>query len=309
MNPPNVTVVLPVFNRAATLGRCIASVRAQTFGDWELIAVDDGSSDDSIAVIEALGDTRIRVIRHEVNRGPGAARNTALREGRGDFFALIDSDDEWLPGKLAAQLALLDGPPGCDLCGCEYWRVLDGVERRVALPRPPSWAEWLHFQCPLGSGSTLVVRRQVVEAVGLLDETLRVFEDWDWVLRMVRTFRYEVVSEPLARVHAGGPRSPRVVAESVERFLRKNEDEFRRPGVEHWRRVQARQHEAVAALAFEQRDFALGCHSLWKSIAAEPAYRPLRIGAFALAAVDAVCGTSLLRRATKLQRSSRDKAG
>ena len=93
MTAPVVTIILPVFNRAATLRRCVESVRAQTFADWELIAVDDASTDDSIAVLESFGDPRIRVLCHDTNRGPGAARNTALASARGEFFALIDSDD------------------------------------------------------------------------------------------------------------------------------------------------------------------------------------------------------------------------
>ena len=73
-----ISVILPVYNRAATLPRCVRSVLAQTFTDWELIAVDDGSADESIAMVEAFGDARIQVLRHERNRGPSAARNTAI---------------------------------------------------------------------------------------------------------------------------------------------------------------------------------------------------------------------------------------
>lgn len=299
---PRVSVILPFYNRAASLGRCVQSVLAQTFTDYELVAVDDASTDRSDRVLTDLGDPRIRVLRHATNRGPSRARNTALRAAAGEVFAFIDSDDEWLPGKLAAQLALLDGPPGCELCGCEYFSVTAGEERRVALPRGVPWAEWLHFQCRLGNGTTLMVRRHVVDAVGLLDETLRVYEDWDWVLRMVQRFRYDVVPAPLARVHAGPPRPPEVVAAAVEQFLRKHDAEFRRLGAAHRRRVRSAHFEAVAAHAFAERRFALGCRSLLKSWAAEPAHRPLRLGALALAPVDALCGTALLRRVMALQR-------
>ena len=105
---PKVSVILPFYNRAATLPRCLDSVRAQTFTDWEMVAVDDCSRDDSAAVIERYGDPRIRVLRHERNRGAGPARDTAMANARGEWFALIDSDDEWLPGKLAAQMAALE---------------------------------------------------------------------------------------------------------------------------------------------------------------------------------------------------------
>ena len=82
-----------------------------------------------------------------------------------------------LPDKLGAQLALLDRSPGCDFCGCECFRVTASGERLVALPRREKWAEWLYFQCPLGNGATLMVRRHVVELAGLLDENLCVYQD------------------------------------------------------------------------------------------------------------------------------------
>ena len=103
-----VSIIIPVYNRAATLPRCIASVLAQTIADWELIAVDDCSSDESIQVIESFGDPRIRVLRHEQNRGAGPARNTGMLAAQGTYIAFLDSDDEWLPAKLERQIAALE---------------------------------------------------------------------------------------------------------------------------------------------------------------------------------------------------------
>ena len=104
---PRVSVILPFYNRAATLGRCVQSVLAQSFADFEIVAVDDASTDESARDLAALGDPRIRVVRHETNRGPAAARTTAMRAALGDVFAFIDSDDEWMPAKLERQLARL----------------------------------------------------------------------------------------------------------------------------------------------------------------------------------------------------------
>ena len=91
---PLVSVILPFYNRATTLERCVQSVRAQSYSNWELIAVDDGSSDGSREIVERYADSRIRLLRHETNRGAAAARDTAIRQTRGVFLALIDSDDE-----------------------------------------------------------------------------------------------------------------------------------------------------------------------------------------------------------------------
>ena len=113
-----ISIILPMYNRAATLRRCVESVLAQTCADWELIAVDDGSVDESVRVVEAFGDARIRLLRHERNRGPSAARNTAIEAAHGEYLALLDSDDEWLPTKLEKQIARLR-VGDCELCGCE----------------------------------------------------------------------------------------------------------------------------------------------------------------------------------------------
>ena len=299
MSAPRVSVILPVFNRASTLARCVGSVRAQTFADWELVAVDDGSTDDSIAALESIRDPRIRVLRHERNRGPSAARNTAMAEARGDVFALLDSDDEWLPGKLAAQLDLLEI---CDLCGCEYWLAEDGAERRVRLPEPPSWVEVLHTRCELGNGTTLMLRRKCAEEIGPFDEWMRVYEDWDWALRLVTRFRYSVVPEPLARVHGGGLRAARNFAIGAEFFLAKHDGEFARLGAQHRARVRAKHFENVAANAFANREFLLGSRYLVKSFAEFPAQSPARLGALVLAPVDALFGTSLIDRAAAWRR-------
>lgn len=296
-----ISVILPVYNRAATLGRCVRSVLAQTRADWELIAVDDGSADDSVSVIAAFGDARIRVIRQEKNRGPSAARNAAMEAARGEYLALIDSDDEWLPPKLEKQIARLESGD-CEMCGCDYWLATDGVDERVVLPAPVSWAEELHTKCELGNGTTLVLRRECATAVGAMDERLRVYEDWDWMLRLVQRFRYAVVAEPLARVHAGGLRSAQAFAAAAEIFLEKHAAEFARFGDVHRAWVRGKHFENVAANAFANREQRLGCRYLLKSFAENPQQNPMRLGALLLAPVDALLGTSLIERAAAWRR-------
>jgi glycosyltransferase involved in cell wall biosynthesis len=104
MNPPAISVVMPVFNGAGYLARAVASVRRQTFADWELLAVDDGSGDGSPEILAALAaeEPRLRLFRRERNGGPAAARNLALRHARGWLIAYLDCDDEYYPDYLAA---------------------------------------------------------------------------------------------------------------------------------------------------------------------------------------------------------------
>ncbi len=100
------SIVVPIHNRAATIGRCVASVFGQEFADYELILVDDGSTDDSAARMRALCDPRLRTIFHEQNRGTGPARNTGIDAARGEWIIFLDSDDELVPGALGVMAGL-----------------------------------------------------------------------------------------------------------------------------------------------------------------------------------------------------------
>lgn len=100
-----VSVVIPTYNRAHVLNRAIRSVLGQTYQHFEIIVVDDGSTDNTEQVVKAIADDRVRYIRHETNKGTAAAaRNTGIRQACGEFIGFVDSDDEWLPGKLQKQV-------------------------------------------------------------------------------------------------------------------------------------------------------------------------------------------------------------
>ena len=118
---PTVSVIVPTYNREHMIGRALESVLAQEFTDFELIVVDDASTDNTEAVVRASGDSRIRYIREPANGGPNAARNRGMREARGEFLAFLDSDDEWLPGKLGRQVARFSELP--DRVGAVYTGV------------------------------------------------------------------------------------------------------------------------------------------------------------------------------------------
>ncbi len=300
MSAPRVSVILPVFNRTATIGRCVDSIRAQTFTDWELVVVDDGSADDSAAIISAYRDPRFRILRHEKNRGAAAARNTAMRDARGEFLAWIDSDDEWLPAKLAQQLALLERT-GAAACACDYFMSTAGHEHPVRIPASDDWRRTLHTECRLAAGSTLVVRRSCVEKTGLLDESLRSHEDWDWCLRLAQHYRLVIVPELLARIHYAGPRDPRVAAECDRAFFEKHTSEFARFGSAHLRHVRALHHGRTVVAAFSAGEFRLGLHALGRTLAARPLLPPTRYLAFALSFVDGLLGTRLIATAERVR--------
>ncbi len=135
LDSPLVSVVIPTFNRAALVGRAIRSVLAGTVADIEVLVIDDGSTDDTADVVAAIGDPRVKFIRQE-NAGANAARNCGIEAARGRFVAFQDSDDEWLPQRLAAQLAILDAatdPANTVVFGRVEFRWPDG--KRQITPR------------------------------------------------------------------------------------------------------------------------------------------------------------------------------
>lgn len=187
MTSPRVSVVLIFFNDQRFLPEAVESVFAQTFPDWELLLVDDGSTDGSTSIAHDWADRhgdRVRYLDHpgHANLGPPAARNLGWRHARGRLVAILDSDDAWLPTKLADQVAILDDHPevGMVVGASLYWHSWAGTSdggtdrvRPVGAPldrvhHPPDLAHLLH---PLGPGippcpSSWLVRRDTIERLG-----------------------------------------------------------------------------------------------------------------------------------------------
>jgi glycosyltransferase involved in cell wall biosynthesis len=206
---PAVSVVLPAFNRAGTIRAAVESVLRQTFADFELIVVDDGSTDGTLAALDGIADPRLRRIAHPRNLGVSAARNSGLREARATWVAFQDSDDEWLPRKLEKQMACLaEADTACVACYCGMlWvnRPLGAAPGRVRplyVPAPSLVAVAgdvlpTLLQASLASTQTLVVRRTVLEEIGGFDESLPALVDWDCALRLAARGPFAFVDEPL----------------------------------------------------------------------------------------------------------------
>lgn len=227
--PPHVSVVIPVYNRARSIIAAVASAQAQTMRDLEIIVVDDGSTDGTQDAVAAIEDPRIRLIAHETNRGAAAARNTAIRASRGDFIAFLDSDDTWVAEKLAVQLALMEkaGPRHDVCCSGVSLHLLDhGVTRLVRPQSPASWNHEIALGCELSPGSTQLTRRAAFERVGLMDEALPRFEDWDWLFRYTREREIVLAPEPLADIYNRRGRMGDAVALSTERYFAKHATEY-----------------------------------------------------------------------------------
>jgi glycosyltransferase involved in cell wall biosynthesis len=187
---PAVSVIIPSYNTAHLIGEALDSVFAQTFTDFEVVVVNDGSPDtpELERVLEPYRDRIVYVVQE--NRGLAGARNTAIRHARADLLALLDSDDAFEPDYLAVQLQILRENPGIDVV-CPSTRIIGDVAEagRFSYELSPSEGEvtfeGLVTQRYSVSGMALV-RREVVERAGMYDESLRSSEDFDMWLRILR---------------------------------------------------------------------------------------------------------------------------
>ena len=197
-NSPFFSVIIPVYNRAAVLADAIESVRAQTCQDFEIVVVNDGSTDDPRAVVESFADPRIRFIRQE-NKGGGAARNTAIDHARGRFIAPLDSDDAFLPQHLARMKALLEGTT--NLAGYARMRV-DRGESRVFLKPPRAirageeMARYLLCDRGFVPTITIAVEREMARRIRY-HEDLHAAEDTDFAIRLsLAGCHFQMIEEP-----------------------------------------------------------------------------------------------------------------
>ncbi|MBU2551799.1 MAG: glycosyltransferase [Proteobacteria bacterium] len=200
---PLVSVVIPTFNRAGPVARAVDSVLAQTGPGFELIVVDDGSTDETGRVLGRYGEA-IKVLRQD-RAGVGAARNRGIEASRGDLIAFLDSDDYWLPEKLALQTAFFQAHPDALICQTEEIWIRGG--RRVnpkARHRKPSGDVFVpSLELCLISPSAVMMRRSLFDRVGLFDEDLPACEDYDLWLRVSARWPVHLLDHPLV-VKTGG---------------------------------------------------------------------------------------------------------
>lgn len=199
---PAVSVVIPAFCREDTIERAILSVTAQTFHDYEIIVVDDGSTDRTLEVVKALGVAGLKLIEHGANKGAAAARNTGIDASRGNWIAFLDSDDFWAPDKLAQQMAAVEAS-GPASRGCVTgFRMINCLFPRVVYLEFTSvdFRKEILFGCSVSPGSTLLVERTVFRQLGSFDENMVRLEDWDWLLRFTRSYDLVIIREPLATI-------------------------------------------------------------------------------------------------------------
>lgn len=195
---PTVTVVIPMYNAATYLQECLDSVLKQTFRNFEVICVDDGSPDNCAEIIQACNDDRVFLVR-QYNRGLAGARNTGIRHSRGEYVAFLDSDDRWDARKLELHIAHLDGNPDV---GVSYSasQFMDDDSKDMGIGQHPKCdgvnAQDIFCRNPVGNGSAPVIRRETLKEIEFIrpevghfdymyfDESFRQSEDVECWLRI-----------------------------------------------------------------------------------------------------------------------------
>jgi glycosyltransferase involved in cell wall biosynthesis len=218
-----ISVIIPTYNRKTVLPRAIDSVLAQKGADFELIIVDDGSTDDTEDIVRRtrtshlgirkndkpnesrVSSPQFRFFRSEKNNGPAAARNLGIKEAKGEWIAFLDSDDEWKPGKLKAQLEFFEKNPDHLICQTEEIWVRNGT-RVNPMKKHKKSGGWIFEKClPLCvvSPSAVMMHRKLLNEVGLFDESLPACEDYDLWLRVAAKHPVGLIEKPYLIKYGG----------------------------------------------------------------------------------------------------------
>ena len=200
-----VSVVIPTFNRCAFVREAVASVCVQRGAEFEIVVVDDGSTDGTAAALESECGDRLRLLVRSKNRGVAAARNLGVTSSRGELIAFLDSDDLWLPGKLAAQVAFFAEHAEAEICQTDEIWVRNGVRvnPRAHHRKPSGDIFEPSLRLCLVSPSAVMLRRSLFERVGGFDEQLPACEDYDLWLRIARNTPVRLIERALV-VKRGG---------------------------------------------------------------------------------------------------------
>jgi glycosyltransferase involved in cell wall biosynthesis len=201
---PFISIVMPTYNRSRLITRSIESVLRQSYRTFELIIVDDASTDDTESVVGAFSDERLRYIKHKKNRGANAARNTGIRASSGNYIAFQDSDDEWLPEKLNMQVECLRKFAEAQNVGVIYtsfYQVRGNVRKYYPDDSVVDRDGWIFESLLCGrnfvTSQAALVKRECFDEVGFFDETLPRLQDWEMWLRISKRYVFIHLDKPL----------------------------------------------------------------------------------------------------------------
>jgi len=232
---PTVSVIIPTYNRAYLVGRAIKSILNQTYLDFEIIIIDDGSEDNTDEVVNNFSDNRIRYIKLEKNTGAAAARNRGINEAKGDFIAFQDSDNEWLPEKLKKQMDIFEKLPSN--IGVLYSKVLriKGDEKTLIPSDKIMKKEGDLYEDLIKKNfidlPTAIVRKECLEKIGLFDESLPRLQDWELWIKISNKYHFKYIDEPLVNAYHMKDSltgSPKFYCIALEIILDRHLDDFKK---------------------------------------------------------------------------------
>ncbi len=223
MDNPLISIIIPVYNGESTIERAINSALNQTYRNIEVLVIDDKSTDNTLEVISKIRDKRLRILKHSENKSGSAARNTGIRNAKGEYIAFLDDDDEALPNRIELQFNMLR------IIGDRYkavtsnyyiqnkstWRLIKKNQNAQTI------ANVLIMKEGLGAmGSTLMIHKSLVNDVGYFDESFRRHQDIEYTIRVLRVTKIAVVNEPLVKIygHPGAPSAEKIL-QVKEHFL------------------------------------------------------------------------------------------
>ena len=257
---PLVSVVIPVRNRADLITRAVESVLGQSFEDYELIVIDDGSDDDLPSAL-ARFDDKIRFLSQD-HRGVSAARNNGIRESTGALIAFLDSDDEWLPEKLERQVERYDPGNSGFVCHTDEIWIRDGKEVPQKKQHRKQGGRFFEraLELCLISPSSVIMTRRLLDRIGWFDEELEAAEDYDLWLRLTAFHEVDFIPERLVIKHGGHKGQLSHTVAAIDRFrIRAIEKILGNPDL-----LSAYRKAAVAQLVRKCRIMASGCEKRGK---------------------------------------------
>lgn len=271
---PKVSVIIPIYNHAHRVGSAIQSVIAQTYQSYEIIVVNDGSTDHLQAVLQTFNG--IKLINHGRNLGRAAARNTGVLAASGEYIAFLDADDQWMSTKLEIQISFLEENRDVAICLAGYEMLMpNGQHQMMPFLREQEWERYLLKYIGLSDGSVPVIRRHCFENVGLQDSELLLHENWDWLLRAVNhSCKIGYINERLSLKSKNQKRPPAVTREAAIRyFVTKHADLFSQYGL-YGRSAISLKWYSLAIDFFYEKKWKKGHYYLFKAIITWPLQRP-----------------------------------
>jgi len=203
---PKISIIIPTYNQASLLPRAIKSVLNQTFKDFELIIVDDGSTDDTKMIVDSFSknDFRIKYIWQKNSGSPSKPRNTGIKHSRGMYICLLDSDDQWLAEKIEKQIKLFENSKkhlGLVSCNTLIIDEKSNKTRRYIIPRYRKTLEKLLSSNFIFGPSSVMIPKKIFDDIGLFDENFKYTDDYDMWIRISQKYNFDFVPEFLLKYY------------------------------------------------------------------------------------------------------------